>query len=146
MPLATADNGAAVFLIEGSDEWLAYEAATGDILQAHSTHSGYRGRWVRPNPTQHVPTPVAASKNTAFPDPTGPALSDAERQRVGERFDALMADLKNKNQPPQTDPAAKGATSEERERAAAQARLEQLKGMLLPPISSAAAAAINRKG
>jgi hypothetical protein len=128
MPLAKSENGAAMFLIEGSDEWKAYEAATGQPMLAHSTVSGYKGRWVRPNPADHQ-TPPRPAKQDSSPDPSSPPISEAERQRIGERFDALMAEMvamkAGENAKPPDPDTVHGATAEETERLTAQAKLDR---------------------
>ena len=70
---AISENGAAMFLVEGSREWTYYQRLTGQHLTAYSTHAGNTGAWVR---TNHAIIDMPAQ-------PT--RLSDDERAAITER-------------------------------------------------------------
>lgn len=141
MPVATSENGAAVFLAEGSNEWIAHVAKHGQMI-AHSTVNGRKGRWIRTSEFSPTTEKYAPAQN---PPREIPPPDAAARARVADAMAALKRDLATKNlaafeRAPLTDDTQtpQGATSEERDRNAALARLKQLKTEPLPPISAAA--------
>ena len=134
MPIATSENGQAVFLVQDSAEWKAHTAQHGPML-AHSTVKGLKGRWVRTSEFTPLPQTEKYAPRPDSPLPTKPP-DQAAKDRVDATMAALKHDLAAKNlaaferQPLEPDPTIQGATSEERERAAALKRLDQLQASM----------------
>ena len=70
---AMSENGAAMFLVEGSPEWNQHQRLTGITPRAYSTHAGNTGAWVRTNPAI-IDMPHEQTR-----------LSDDERAAITER-------------------------------------------------------------
>lgn len=129
MPVATSENGAAVFLAEGSAEWKAHTAQHGPML-AHSTVNGRKGRWIRAlefNPLQHSEEKYAPAPNPPSQAPVPDEAAKARVTAVQRTIQALNA--KNRaafERPKPADPdTVHGATAEETERLTAQAKLNR---------------------